>query len=76
MNLLGKHEGRRPLSRYSRRWEATIKLDLTEMLWLGVRTLNCTGSDKDKLGGGMFRKNAKHAAAIKRGECFDQLSNF
>ena len=29
--LVGKHEGRRPLGRPSRRWEDNIKMDLQEM---------------------------------------------
>ena len=31
--LVGKHEGRRPLGRPSRRWEDKIKIDLREVRW-------------------------------------------
>jgi hypothetical protein len=34
--LVGKPEGRRPLERPRRRWEANIKMDLREIGWGGV----------------------------------------
>jgi hypothetical protein len=34
--LIEKPEGRRPLGRYRRRWEDTIKIDLGEIEWGGM----------------------------------------
>jgi hypothetical protein len=44
--LVGKHEGKRPLTRYKRRWEENIRIDLrgirwrvwTGCIWLRIRT--------------------------------------
>lgn len=36
-DLIGKFEGKRPLGRYRRRWEANIKIDLKDIGW-GVWT--------------------------------------
>jgi len=36
--LAGKHEGKRPLGRYRRKWEDNIKLDLQEVGWGGAWT--------------------------------------
>jgi hypothetical protein len=33
---VGKPEGRRPLGRPRRRWEANIKMDLREIVWGGM----------------------------------------
>jgi hypothetical protein len=34
--LIGKSEGRRPLTTYRHRWEDTIKTDLKEIGWEGA----------------------------------------
>jgi len=34
--LVEKPEGKRPLGRYSRRWEVNIRMDLREIGWKGV----------------------------------------
>jgi len=31
-----KPEGKRPLGRHTRRWEDTIKMDLKEVVWVGM----------------------------------------
>jgi hypothetical protein len=34
--LVGKFVGKRPLGKFKFSWEDNIKMDLKEMLWLGV----------------------------------------
>jgi hypothetical protein len=36
--MVGKHKGKRPLSRSRRRWEDNIRMDLREMEWKKVWT--------------------------------------
>jgi hypothetical protein len=38
--LVGKPEGRRPLTRPRRRWEDNIKMDLREVGWRGIDWIN------------------------------------
>jgi hypothetical protein len=48
--LVGKPEGKRPLGRLRRRWEAGIRMDLEE-IGLGVCGLDSTGSGQEPVAG-------------------------
>jgi hypothetical protein len=40
--LVGKHEGKRPLGRYGRRWKDNINMDLREVGWGSMDWINLT----------------------------------
>jgi hypothetical protein len=42
--FVGIPEGKKLLGESNRRWEDTIKIDLQEIGWIGVRGLNFCGS--------------------------------
>jgi hypothetical protein len=44
---VGKPEGRRPLGRPRRRWEDNIKMDLREVGWGGMDSINLA-EDRDR----------------------------
>jgi hypothetical protein len=39
--LVGKPEGKRPLGRHRRRWEANIRMDLREIEWGDMDWIDC-----------------------------------
>jgi hypothetical protein len=45
--LVGKPEGKRPLGRPRRRWEDNIRMDLREIGWRGMDSIDLT-QDRDQ----------------------------
>jgi hypothetical protein len=46
-SLVGKPEGKRPLGRLGCRWEENIKMDLQEVGWRGMESID-TAQDRDR----------------------------
>jgi hypothetical protein len=46
-NLVEISEVKKPLGRYRRRWEASIKVDIKEVMWEGVYWIH-VNQDEDK----------------------------
>jgi hypothetical protein len=45
--LVGKPEGRRPLGRPEHRWEDNIKMDIREVVWVGMDWID-VAEDRDR----------------------------
>jgi hypothetical protein len=45
-SLVGKPDGKRPLGRLGCRWEDNIKMDLQEVGWRGMESIDTTHRDR------------------------------
>ena len=48
-DLVGKPEGKRPLGRPRHRWEGNNKMDLQEVVWVGMDWID-VAQDRDRYG--------------------------
>jgi hypothetical protein len=70
--LVRKHEGKRPLGRYRRRWEDITKVDLQEIRWRRGVDLSATGQGQLT---GCCEDGNEHSGSIKCGKFLEQLRN-